>query len=270
MTKRKLAPKSKNGAARPEIASWGNDVLDRDAAVPLYHQIYLMLRDEILSGQRPYGSAMPTEAEVSDLYGVSRITARRVLGDLAEQHYVERKRRLGTRVIFKSPAKPLEANINQAVDSLLALGEGTTVNVISVETREATATVASALHLDMGSPVVRAVRVRCLDGVPIGYVVSYVPGALGSIINESSLVRAPILKLLEEAGHRAKHAEQTIGAMQADALCVERLHVEPLSAILRITRTVYDAEDKPFLRTYAHYRSDRFNIRMDLQNPGAD
>lgn len=245
-------------------------MLDRDAAVPLYHQIYLMLRDEILSGQRPYGSAMPTEAEVSETYGVSRITARRVLGDLADQNYVERKRRLGTRVVFKSPAKPLEANIDQAVDSLLALGQGTTVNVISVEKREATPTVASALHLEVGAEVVRAVRVRCLDGVPIGYVVSYVPGELGSIISETTLVRAPMLKLLDEAGHHAARAEQTIGAMLADVLCVERLNVEPLSAILRITRTVYDAQDKPFLRTYAHYRSDRFNIRMDLQNPGSD
>jgi GntR family transcriptional regulator len=262
-----LAPKSKNGAARPEIASWGNDVLDRDAAVPLYHQIYLMLRDEILSGQRPYGSPMPTEQDVSDIYGVSRITARRVLNDLAEQNYVERKRRLGTRVIFKSPAKTLEANIDQAMDSLLALGQGTTVNVISVEKRGATATVASALQLELGADVIRAVRVRCLDGVPIGYVVSYVPGALESVVNESALVRAPILTLLDDAGFHAKHAEQTIGAMLADMQLVERLHVEPLSAILRITRTVYDAEEKPFLRTYAHYRSDRFHIRMDLQNP---
>lgn len=242
-------------------------MLDRETAVPLYHQIYLMLRDEILSGQRPFGSAMPTEAEVSEIYGVSRITARRVLNDLADQHYVERKRRLGTRVVFKSPAKPLEANIGQAVDSLLALGQGTTVNVISVDTRPATATVASALQIEPGDEVVRGVRVRCLDDVPIGYVVSYVRGELAGVIDETSLMRAPILTLLDEAGHHASRAEQTIGAMLADGLCVERLQVEPLSAILRIMRTVYDAEDRPFLRTYAHYRADRFNIRMDLQNP---
>jgi len=276
LTKQGLAPNSRESrnASAPressESAFRGKYVLDRATAVPLYHQIYLMLRDEILSGQRPYGSAMPTEAEVSEFYSVSRITARRVLNDLADQNYVERKRRLGTRVVFKSPAKPLEANIDQAVDSLLALGQGTTVNVISVEKREATATVASALQLEVGAEVIRAVRVRCLDGVPIGYVVSYVPGALEAIVNENSLVRAPILKLLDDAGFRAKHAEQTIGAMLADVLCVERLNVEPLSAILRITRTVYDGQDKPFLRTYAHYRSDRFNIRMDLQNPGGD
>lgn len=250
-------------------ASRGEIVLDRQGAVPLYHQIYLSLRDEILCGQRPFGSALPTEQELSAIYDVSRITARRVLNDLADEHYVERRRRIGTRVIFKSPAKPLEANLDQAVDSLMALGEGTTVNVVSVEKRAATDIIASALGIDEGAPVIRAVRVRCLEGIPIGYIVSYVRGDLESVISEATLPRAPLLKLLDDAGFHADRAEQTIGAMLADPSLVQALNVEPMSAILRITRTVYDRENKPFLRTYAHYRSDRFHIRLDLNNPGA-
>lgn len=245
-------------------------MLDRDAALPLYHQIFLQLRDEILSGERPFGSSLPTEQELAEMFGVSRITARRVLNDLAAQHFAERKRRLGTRVTFKSPAKPIEANIDQAVDSLLALGEGTTVNVIEVSLEKATATVAHALHLPPDAKVVRAVRVRCLDGAPLGYVVSYVAESLASVITQTSLVRAPILRLLDEAGHHAKHAEQTIGAMLADTQLADALNIEPRAALLRISRTVYDEKDEPFLLTFAHYRSDRFHIRMDLQNPGAE
>jgi GntR family transcriptional regulator len=246
----------------------GVDLLDRNGAVPLYHQIYLQLRDEILSGQRPFGSALPTEQELSQLYKVSRITARRVLSDLAQQHYVERKRRLGTRVTFQSPAKPIEVKIDQALDSLMALGHGTTVNVIGLFTEKASDIVAAALQLKPDAQVVRAVRVRCLEGAPMGYVVSYVPEELADVISKRSLVRAPILRLLHEAGHQAKHAEQTIGAMLADNQLAEALQTEPRAALLRITRTVYGQDDKPFLLTFAHYRSDRFHIRLDLQNPG--
>lgn len=275
LTKRKRPPKSAKLSDRQVVAfatasaSRGEIVLDRQGAVPLYHQIYLSLRDEILCGQRPFGSALPTEQELSAIYEVSRITARRVLNDLANEHYVERRRRVGTRVIFKSPAKPLEANLDQAVDSLMALGEGTTVNVISVEKRAATDIIANALGIDEGAPVIRAVRVRCLEGIPIGYIVSYVRGNMDSVISEATLPRAPLLKLLDDAGFHAARAEQTIGAMLADPSLVQALDVEPMSAILRITRTVYDRENKPFLRTYAHYRSDRFHIRLDLNSPGA-
>ncbi|MBB5687701.1 GntR family transcriptional regulator [Sphingobium boeckii] len=234
----------------------------------MYHQIYLQLRDEILSGQRPTGSALPTEQELSEIYAVSRITARRVLTELAQQHFVERKRRLGTRVIFQSPATPMEANIDQAVDSLLAFGRRTPVTVIEVATENPSAIVASALKIDPTDQVIRAVRVRSMDGEPLGYIVSYVPAALGDVITTANLAKAPILKILEEAGHRAVQAEQTISAMQADAVISQALNIESRSALLRIARTTYDKDHKPFLLTFAHYRADKFTIRLDLQHPG--
>lgn len=244
------------------------NVLDREGAVPLYHQIYLFLRDEILSGQRPYGSAMPTEQELAESYDVSRITARRVLNDLAEQNYVERKRRVGTRVIFKSPAKPIEANIDQAYDSLLAFGEGTDVKVLEVATVPAPPRAATSLRLEAGEPVIRSVRVREMEGVAIGWIVSYVPVDLEAYITVESLLEQPILKLLDQAGHKLKHAEQTINAVLAFGEMVEAMGVELNSPILRITRVSYDETDRPFLLTYAHYRADRFHIRMDLHGPG--
>lgn len=245
----------------------GIALIDRHAALPLYHQIYLQLRDEILSGQRPYGSALPTEQELSALFEVSRITARRVLSELAQQHYVERKRRLGTRVTFQSPAKPIEANIDQAVDSLLAFGQNTTVSVVEVSTDTPSLAVASALRLPLNEQVIRAVRIRHLGGEPLGYVVSYVPADLVDVITEKSLAEAPILRLLENAGYKAKHADQTISAVEADPRIAQALNIEPRAALLRISRTVYDKSDRPFLLTLAHYRSDKFHIRIDLQDP---
>ncbi len=79
--------------------------VDRLQPVPLYHQIFLQLRGEIESGERVTGSRLPTEQELSEGFGVSRITARRVLADLAVQRFVDRKRRVGTTVIFHSPVK---------------------------------------------------------------------------------------------------------------------------------------------------------------------
>tara|TARA_R110000787_G_scaffold102192_1_gene208028 strand:- start:4979 stop:5761 length:783 start_codon:yes stop_codon:yes gene_type:complete len=240
-------------------------VVDRDAAIPLYHQIYLQIRDEILSGQRPYGSSLPTEQEMTEIYNVSRITARRVLNELAQNHFVERKRRLGTRVTFKSPAKPIGGDMNQALDSLMALGDGTTVNVIEVVKEAPTEAIAAALRLEPGEPVVRAIRVRCLDGEPLGHVVSYVPGAFSDSVTAINLAKMPILRLLEGVGYKADRAEQTIGASLADTRLAEALEIEPRSALLRIGRAVYDSKNKPFLLTIANYRADKFNIRIDLQ-----
>jgi GntR family transcriptional regulator len=70
--------------------------------------------------------------------------------------------------------------------------------------------------------------------------------------------------LLANAGYKAVHADQTIGALQADPQLAQALEIAPLAALLRISRTSYDANERPFLLTFAHYRSDKFTIRLDL------
>ena len=234
--------------------------------MPLYHQIFLLLRDQILDGQRVFASPIPTEHELCGTFAVSRITARRALDELARQNFVARKRRVGTTVIFRQPAKPIEAKIDQAVDSLLELGRVTTVRVLELSRETATGPIAESLQLKPGAKIIRAVRVRYLEGAPLGYVVSYVPAALGSTVSRAGLAQAPILALIKKAGHQIGKATQVIAAMLADPVMSEALEVEPRSAILRISRTVFDNADKPLLVTFAHYRSDRYHLRIDL-NP---
>lgn len=241
-------------------------VLDRSAAIPLYHQIFLQLRDEILSGQREYGSPVPTEKELSESCAVSRITARRALAELAENHFVARKRRVGTRVIFRPPVKPIEANMDQAVDSLIDFGRLTKVRVLAVTKEAATPFVAEAMHMKPGERVLRAVRLRYLNNEPLGYIISYVPMHLGPHVTREKLADKPILKLIKNAGFRLGKASQTVAAVLADPLLCQSLSVEPRSAILRITRSVFDQGGQPLLLTIAHYRSDRYQLRLDLQH----
>jgi len=240
--------------------------LDRSAAIPLYHQIFLQLRDEILSGQRSYGSPVATEKELAEACAVSRITARRALAELAEHNFVARKRRVGTTVIYRPPVKPIEANMDQAVDSLLDFGQMTKVRVLALKNEAASPWVAETMRLKPGERVLRAVRLRYLDGEPLGYVISYVPEALASHITRGGLARHPILRLIRDAGYRLGQATQTVAAMLADPVLCRSLGVEPRSAILRITRSVFDSGGKPLLLTLAHYRSDRYQLRLDLQH----
>lgn len=59
-------------------------------AIPAYLRIEDELRRQIENGQFQPGEQMLTEREICEKYGVSRITARRVLDDLAQQQYVVR------------------------------------------------------------------------------------------------------------------------------------------------------------------------------------
>ena len=66
------------------------------AGVPLHRQLFLVLHDEIARGAIPAGDPLPTEQELCDQFGVSRITVRRALADLAEAGLVERRHGIGS------------------------------------------------------------------------------------------------------------------------------------------------------------------------------
>jgi GntR family transcriptional regulator len=238
--------------------------LVRDAAIPLYHQIYLTLRDEITRGARPFGSSVPTEMELAESYGVSRITARRALGELADAGFVERRRRLGTHVIFRPGPKPIEANIDQAVESLIAFGQNTAVKVLKVATEPALGTIAQKLGIAEGEPAVRAVRLRSSRNGPLGLIVSHMRAGLGVSITPESLTEQPILALLRAAGVKIGGAVQTIEAMVADPELAERLQCEPRAAVLHVERLVENSEGVTVLVTSAYYRADRYRITLDM------
>ncbi len=233
-------------------------------AIPLYYRIFLALRDEILSGERGLGVAMPTEQELGALHGVSRITARRALDELAQHGLVERKRRVGTRVTFRSPAAPIEGHINQAIESLIAFGRGTQVRVIEFGEVPASDTVAQQLGLAAGARVVRALRMRLADDAPLGAIESFVPTAIGSAIGRDALTTMPMLELIRAAGHAIGKGAQTISAVSADPALAALLEAETRAAIIRIDRVVRDTDGRPLLFTSARYRGDRYRLSLDL------
>jgi GntR family transcriptional regulator len=226
----------------------------------------MRLRDEILSGQRPFGAQVPTEQEISSIYGVSRITSRRALDELAANKLVARKRRVGTHVIYKTASKPIEADVDKAIDSLVTWGRNTKATVLDLATEPASATVAAALRLQPGELVVRSVKLRWLDGEPLGYIESFLPARFGQIFTRRALKSAPTLTLLKDAGLTIGRATQVVGAASADATLAQALNVEMMTPLLRITRTIFDPNGEALLLTYAQYRADRYQVRLDL-NP---
>lgn len=245
----------------------GKAGVDRGQAVPLYHQIFLQLREEITSGERAFGSRLPTEQELTKEYAVSRITARRALEELADHQLVERKRRVGTHVIFRSPARPIHGNIEQALESLRNFGRATQVKLLEVDTVSARPPIDEALDLPTGAELLRVVRTRWLDDEPLGHFVSYIPSDLGKAMTRASLKTTPMLTLLEQAGAKIGAAHQTISATLADAAVSASLQVDIGSPILRVSRTVFDVNERPVQHILAQFRPDRYQIRLDLNSP---
>lgn len=238
--------------------------IDPRLPTPLYHQIYLVLRRQIADGSIGSDATVPGEQELTRLYGVSRITAKRALDELAAEGLVVRERGRGTRVRSPPPTPPFRASIEGLLENLLVMGLKTKVVLLEFGYVRAPAEAAAALGCTIGQTVQRAVRVRHIDGAPFSHLTTFVPEAIGRTFSRRDLASEPLLSLLERSGVRVSRADQVITAKLADVQVARYLEVAVGAALLKITRIVRDQSGRPVEFITGLYRPDRYQYAMSL------
>lgn len=91
-------------------------------AVPLYIQIKKIIKDKILSKEYAPGDSLPSEAQLQEIFHVSRITARQAIAQLESEGLVERARGKGTRVLFQNKIEEQLAGIKSFTNEMLERG----------------------------------------------------------------------------------------------------------------------------------------------------
>jgi GntR family transcriptional regulator len=238
--------------------------LDPDLPTPLYNQIFLLLREQIYGGQFPGGSFLPSEPDLSVQFGVSRITAKRALDELAAAGLAVREQGRGTRVCITPHSTSVRGHIVGLVHSLHANGRGS-VELLEFGNVPAPKDVAAALGLKPGDEVQRAIRIWHGDEGPFSHLTTFVPAWLGRAWTKGDLKKKPLIALLERAGIAIGRAEEQITAVSANAVVAPRLAVKPGAPLLQITRNVFDASDRAVEHLVAVYPPDRYTYSVSLE-----
>lgn len=231
-------------------------------------QVYLVLRDRILSGAVGFGARLPTENELAEVHGVSRVTVRRALGELARERLIERRPSAGTRVIYRPSPAPMTADISGVMANLADMGRRTAVKLLSFDYVPAEGVVAQALGVGADQLLQRAVRVRAVDGVPFSYLTTHVPESVSVTFTKQELATRPLLELFERAGVKVEHARQRISAGLATPAVAEALDVHTGSPLIELVRVVYDQAGRGVEHLHALYRPDRYAFEIDLVRSG--
>lgn len=239
--------------------------VNENLPTPLYHQIYVLLREKIVSGDYEDGSLIPSEHELEKIFNVSRITAKRALDELAADGLVARQRGRGTVVTFSAPIPSRNAEtMDGLLENLLTIALETQVTIHEFDYVPASPRAADALGLEPGDKVQRAIRVRTKDNTPFSYVETYVPEDIGRSFKMEEMENQPLLGLLERAGVKISRARQTITATLADGNTASMLSINVGSPLLKVSRVVYDAEDRPVEFINVLYRPDLYQMSLSL------
>lgn len=236
------------------------------SSLPVYHQLTSILRQQIKDSVFPLDRPMPSEMQLSAVYDVSRVTVRRALELLEREGWIRRKHGVGTFVAPRGDDHQAdEQRVSGLVENLITLGLETTARLIKYEPQSPTpASVLMALGLEPGTLTLRIERLRFYKNKPLSVTTLYLPDSVASLVPEAAIDDRPIMRILETGGVRAQRAEQTISAIPADDDAARKLNVGISMPLLRLRRTVFDSDGRPFEHQVGLYNPDQYEYHMLL------
>ena len=232
-------------------------------------RVYLLLRDEIATGQQAEGSVLPSEQRLAEIHGVSRVTVRRALDALARDGLIEKKTGAGS-IVRAGAAQDgaITADMATLIPQIVQMGRDTSARLLSFSYGLAPAPVRDGLALPAGARVQTAIRVRSADGMPFSHLTTYVPEEISQNYSEADLATTPLFELLERSGVVVASARQSVTAALAAPDVADALGISVGAALLSLTRVVHDDQGRGIEYLSALYRPDMFRLDMALTRVG--
>ncbi len=226
---------------------------------PLYLQLARSLRDHISGGGIHPGGALPSERDLSEMAGLSRVTVRKGIKQLIDEGVLVRKQGSGTFVARRIEAPG--AKLSSFSDDTRSRGEDPGVVWIYKSYALPTEEEATALGLPPTARVARLGRVRLAGGEPLAIEHAVIPA---EFMPDLESLGDSLYQALERHGNRPTSGTQRVRASLATPTEAGILSVQQNSEVLRIERRTRTPDGRFVEFTRSVYRGDRYEFVTDL------
>jgi len=234
-------------------------------------QIEDWLADAIAAGQLIPGDRLPTEHDLAAWLGVSRMTLRHALGELAQRGLVTRTVGRGGGTFVAEPK--LEQDLTTLAgfsEQLRRHGKAAGARVLAATQIPASAAAAAALELADGEPVHDVRRIRLADGRPIVIEHSQFPARLFPDLLECRLDGSLYDLLAENYGQRPCRARESLEPVVAGVREAEALEIDEGAPLMLVERTAYSVAGQPLEFARDRFRGDRTKVVVWTSELGGD
>ncbi|WP_062072472.1 GntR family transcriptional regulator [Demequina sediminicola] len=229
--------------------------------VAKYRWLASVLTDAIPSQYKP-GDQIPSERELAEQFGVSRMTARHAITYLAETGQIDRVAGLGSFV--SSPALEMPLQLSSFTKDMEQRAMSAGARTLSQGVVSADDEIAARLDVPWGSPVTHFERLRSANGVPIAIENVHLPADLASGLVEIDVSERSLYEILRsQFGIVFSAGRQVISARTASAEDAELLGIRAGAPVLHNVRTSH-WQGRTAEYTRSVYRGDRYQFVMDF------
>jgi GntR family transcriptional regulator len=226
---------------------------------PRYREIESALRARIAT-LRP-GQRLPSDTDLCAEFGVSRMTARHAMGQLAEEGLVRRDPGRGTFVA--EPPTHRRANFLMTFShEMRRQGRVPTSRIVRRVLRPPTEPERADLRVGRDDEVVELRRVRLADGEPVALETAVLAARCAAAVMAADLESGSLHEALISAGMVPSRGRSSIGAEAAGADDARLLSVPPGAPMLVERRLILDQRGRPLERTESRYAATRYGLNV--------
>jgi GntR family transcriptional regulator len=241
---------------------------------PAHMRIAEWLERLIASAALKPGDKLPSEVEIANALGVSRMTLRQALSAIEAKGLIDRRRgRFGGNFVVSPRFEFDHASLPGFTEQMRRIHVQPGARVLRATTHRPTSDVRQALGLNRGAQVHTILRARSANGEPIVLEEAYLPAANFPGLLSADLTGS-LYAVMREYNASPFSADEELEATQASDEQAELLGIEPGSPLLLITRTSFTADGVAIEFSRDYHRSDRarFRIksRVDFSSPARD
>lgn len=229
-----------------------------------YQAIYDYLATICTTELKP-GDKIPSERELCEKFGVSRMTVRQAVGDLVAEGKLARIQGKGTFVAHEK--LDLQLRITSFSQEMRMRGMAPATRVLSCEEKIPTSSIATSFGLEEGQTIFYIRRLRFADDTPMCVETTHLPAHLlpGFITPQPP---EGIYTELNARGYTPTWGEDVIESVLLDTEHCRLLEVGEQAAGLLVSRRAY-AEGTLICLTKSYYRGDRHKLWVPIAQPYA-
>ena len=241
--------------------------IDKDLPIPYYYQIVQVLKESIMDiedANREEEIALPTEAELGDLFSVNRGTIRHALQVLEREGLIYRKKGRGTFVHRRRVEVDL-STLSSTTEDMKTRGWEPSTEMLEIKKVHPRSHISNLLNIQEEEYAWEIFRRRFANGEPISLQRAFFPYSLFPDIDQKDLVKRSLFDIWEKDYNlHAFRAEQTIRTRTATDIEAELLEMGGCDPLFEITRITFDIHGTPFEYLISVWRGDRYDFFVRL------
>jgi GntR family transcriptional regulator len=240
--------------------------ISRDNHIPLHYQLKEILQEMIENEVLKPGESIPTERELCEIQGISRMTVNKAIMSLVNEGLIYREQGKGTFVSVEKVNHEI-SRLKGFTEQMKENGVVSKTKILSFKVIEATKQHRVELKMPKDeNKVIEIKRLRFSDEQPVAIETAWIPYYLFNDMTRDMIEDKSLYAILREKyGYHPYKAKQTIEPIMLNEYESKLLNQENRALALIFRRTTYLENEIPIEYTKAIYRSDKYKYEVILK-----